>query len=1081
MRIKTIHLAGLAAVFAGGGAKQAAADDLSISTATTTPVVTSAAANATPGDVTVTSTGSITVTAGQTAITVDSSNDVLMDGQLNSTNANNTTGVLILGGNSGTITLDEGSSISLLEDFTPTDSDSDGDLDSTLAIGSNRYGVFLQAGPTFAGDVINRGAIIVEGNNSGGIRLDGLLTGDLTSSGSISVTGDNSYGIGINGGAAGGVTGDVSVTGGVLVRGVNSVGLLVGAPIGGALNIGGAWTVSGYDSLVVPNSTLEPDDIQAGGPAVQVNYSVAGGITVLGIGVEDDLDDDNDGIDDIGDDADPNDDALASIATYGPAPALLIDAAPGVNLVLGATASGYGLNVRGLIQATGLYDGISATGIELIGGAGGATVTTANGVLVDNFVITLAREANATGIHIGNLVDVPNLVMRRRVSSTVVADAGQTAYGVRIDGAADVPNVVNRGEVAVTAIGATGNAVVIQDLSNSVTSITNSGEITADIFSIDDDPNDNVPPPPITGSAIAIDVSASTINVTLTQEADAVFTDQDANDDDSTIRPDVLIRGDILFGSGNDTFNLLAGEVEGDLSFGGGADTFLLDGGASYTGRLNDSNGSLTLNVVDGSLILTNDTGSGTVNLTSATFAADAILGIDLSDVAGESVFLNASGAITFAPGSQLLIDVPDGLPVTDTITFITAAGGLDAAAVLGAVTTDGTSFLYNLSVGYVLGDPNSLEATYAIKTPAQLGLTANETAAFDPILDALRLDDDASAAFAALSTSADFFDAYEDLLPSYSSAAAEIATTAIRQGQAASNNRLSATRLHGLDEVSIWAQEIGYSVARTPPTGNGQEYDGNGFGVAFGIDGPLDNGALFGLSAAFIASEVTEEGRPEGGEISAWFAQANAYLGAGLGPVDLDLVGGFGGGKLRSRRFVEIGDSFDALSEGEWWAWEGHGSARVSAPMSVADWFTVTPQGALTYVALSESSYTESGGGAAIDYDVDSAFSHRLWADAGVEFSARFQGRGQAVIAPRLFLGYRANVLDEEAERTVRFASGGADFTLVDEPIGDGGPIVGIGFDATNGYSTFSLGYEGEFTDQVDRHSVNAAVRFRF
>ena len=37
------------------------------------------------------------------------------------------------------------------------------------------------------------------------------------------------------------------------------------------------------------------------------------------------------------------------------------------------------------------------------------------------------------------------------------------------------------------------------------------------------------------------------------------------------------------------------------------------------------------------------------------------------------------------------------------------------------------------------------------------------------------------------------------------------------------------------------------------------------------------------------------------------------------------------------------------------------------------------------------------------------------------------------------------------------------------------------LGIDATNGYSTFSLSYEGEFGDQVDRHSLNASIRFRF
>jgi hypothetical protein len=46
---------------------------------------------------------------------------------------------------------------------------------------------------------------------------------------------------------------------------------------------------------------------------------------------------------------------------------------------------------------------------------------------------------------------------------------------------------------------------------------------------------------------------------------------------------------------------------------------------------------------------------------------------------------------------------------------------------------------------------------------------------------------------------------------------------------------------------------------------------------------------------------------------------------------------------------------------------------------------------------------------------------------------------------------------------------------------VGEGGPLFGIGIDATNGYSTFSIGYEGEFGDQIDRHSINAAIRFRF
>ena len=120
--------------------------------------------------------------------------------------------------------------------------------------------------------------------------------------------------------------------------------------------------------------------------------------------------------------------------------------------------------------------------------------------------------------------------------------------------------------------------------------------------------------------------------------------------------------------------------------------------------------------------------------------------------------------------------------------------------------------------------------------------------------------------------------------------------------------------------------------------------------------------------------------------------------------------------------------------------------------------------------------------GGTVTNFEVGEAFSQRLWGDVGVELSAAMRLRGNGVVAPRLFVGYRANLIDEAAERDFTpISGGGAAFTLQDEPYGDGAPIVGFGIDASNGYSTFTLAYEGEFGDQVERHSVNAAVRFRF
>jgi outer membrane autotransporter protein len=134
-----------------------------------------------------------------------------------------------------------------------------------------------------------------------------------------------------------------------------------------------------------------------------------------------------------------------------------------------------------------------------------------------------------------------------------------------------------------------------------------------------------------------------------------------------------------------------------------------------------------------------------------------------------------------------------------------------------------------------------------------------------------------------------------------------------------------------------------------------------------------------------------------------------------------------------------------------------------------------------LTYVGMSEQGYTEEGGGTAIDLEVDETFSQRLWADVGARIGAQWRTRSGSAYSPHVSVGYRANAIDEGAERTVQFASGGAAFTLTDETEGTGGPLLGLGFDATNGYSTFSIEYEGEFGEQLTRHSVNAALRFRF
>lgn len=1075
MRIKGVRLAsGLAVALVGVAAEKAFAADVTISTATTTPLETSAPDGNSPGNVSITSAGSITIDEGETAVTVNSNNNVTNSGLIASEDADNTTGILIEGGFTGTIN-NEGR-INLLEDYTLEDDDDDGNVDGPWAEGEGRNGIWLQSGPTHTGNILtsNTSSITVEGANSAGIRLDALLTGNLTSNGAISVAGDNGRGIAINEG----VTGDVNITGTLNLRGENSVAVEINGALQGALNINGTHSISGYHSTSRPSAEriedFDPDDLLQSGGFLELHYSVAEGVTLQGTGVEDDEDDDGDG--DTEEEGDTNDDVSTNITVYSGAPAIWIapDAAAPQALVLGNTGRGYGFVNRGTVAANGVYDGFDTTTIR-VEGAGGATTTLFGGLLNDGTLTTLAAEAESYGIYVGDDAIVPTIVNRKAISTRTVAETMQTSYGVFIGSGANVGSLSNSGIISAQLLGEVGDAVAIIDQSNTLATITNTGTIQSQVLATDNDLTDDVFPE-VTGNSVAIDVSASTIGVTVNQLEDTEFNDDDDEDDDENARPPVRIVGDVRFGSGADTLNVQEGFVIGGISFGAGADTLIIDNDASVIGSITDSDGLLSIDVIDGQLGI----GRGTLNITTAHFGEDAELGVVLSPTAGESTVIIASGTVTFDEGAIINPVIPAGLPETGSHIFLTANGGLIGGEnVERVVTGEGSPFIYNTSVAIADSDANSLEASYVLKTTQELGLNINETAAFSPILTALRTNDDASQAFANLTTEDEFFDAYGDLLPNYAGAAAELAATAIQQGQSATTNRLATTRLQEIEEVSVWAQEIGYGLTREPED-YGVEYRGSGFGFAFGIDGPLNSGGLFGLSASFIASEVEEPGRVDG-ELAASIGQLNAYLGTAMGPVDLDFVVGGGVGQMRSRRVVAIGEDFEETAEAEWMGYEGHGAVRASAPMRSGR-FIVTPQAALSYVYLAEEGYTEEGGGSAIDYEIDETTSQRLWGDVGVEFATRFGRAGATQLMPRAFVGYRANLIDEAAERDVRFVSGpDTEFTLIDETTGSGGALVGLGFDATNGYSTFSLSYEGEYGDQLTRHSLNAALRFRF
>ncbi|MGY4397128.1 hypothetical protein ACVWZA_002319 [Sphingomonas sp. UYAg733] len=598
-----------------------------ITTKVTTPVSTSTAASGQPSDITITSTGSVEPTGGN-AVTLDSTNNVKNEGKILISNASNANGIFIAADGSGTIT--NSGSIVIDETYAPTDADSDGDIDGPFAQGSNRFGIRTADGAAFTGSIVNSGTITVEGNDSGGIRLGGQVTGSVTSSGTITVTGDRAVGVRTDA-----VSGNVRLTGTIAVQGAGAVGVAADGDIGGQFSVQGNITATGYRNPAVDSTKLDSDDLLQGGPAVRVSGNVGGGILFDAPPpdkVSTDPDEDKDGVPDA-------DEGTAKIVSNGAAPAVEIGSATR-DLTIGAVAGNAGSHsvvVNGSIAGNGIYAQVNATGMS-IGGQGHA-VNLGNGISVSGS-IAASGKANATALKLGAGTTMLETVNSGTITATGGADSTHQTRAISIEAGASLPTIRNSGGIAASASGL-GTATAIYDGSGTLKLIENSGGIGA---SGSTDPTRN----------IAIDVRSVTSGTTVKQVA--VESGKTAPQ----------INGAVLFGSGNDLFDIADGSYTGNADFGAGDDRLALSGDAIQTGAVRFGSGADTMTLV-GTAKTNGDmffgTGANSVSFGDSTShtgllqfenGADTVTLSGTSKITGDIDFGGGADALTLGTGTAM-------------------------------------------------------------------------------------------------------------------------------------------------------------------------------------------------------------------------------------------------------------------------------------------------------------------------------------------------------------------------------------------------------------------------------------------
>lgn len=1019
--------------------------ETSISTTTTTPVATATAANGSRDSIKVTSAGAVNPTGGA-AITMNSSDAVTLEGSIKITDANDATGILVLGGASadvkasGSITLDESTEIK--------DTDSDGDNDGPFATGARRYGIRVTGPAAFAGSIyMPSGSISIEGNDSAGVSAETAVGGSVTTAG-ITLVGDRSFGVH----TASTVAGSVNVLGGVTVQGQGSVGVATDGDVAGRLLIGSTVTSTGFRYATRPSDAaiakLDADDLLIGGSAVRVRSDVLGGILVDAPPPNldaNDADEDDDGIPDANE-------TTGTITSFGSAPALAVGAADrAVRLGVGGTGvNAYGLNIKGSVAAAGIYDGISATAIQL-GGFGGA-VNVDGGVRLSGAVTSNSAKADSIGLRLGAGAAAPILnVADGSIKSTATATDAVNVRAVQVDAGASLASIYNSGTVSSALTSNKGSSTAILDASGTVREVVNARTIAATITKADSTAAQ-------TGRAIALDLRTNTAGVTVRQVANA-----------STDVTSAIV-GDVLFGSGAARLDLLAGTLDGAVAFGSGADTLTIDGGAKLTGAITDAGGGLAMTVTKGRLTATN---ADVINLTSLNVGAAGELVFTADPANSKATQLNVSGAANLAAGAKIGLQFASKLTAPTTYTLV-RAGSLTAGA-LDQGLLSSMPWLYKADIRTDTAQ-NSIVADVRRRTATEAGMTSAEAAAFDAVFQNFDRDTAVRDALLSKTDQTGFVNLYDQFLPDYQgglfqvlAAANETAGRAIEEEQP----------LLSTEGVRVWTQEIAFKVKRD--LDGPASYDADGFGLAAGMEAPDTSLGTLGVLTSFVNVNVDENGASAAESLTGSLFSAGLYWRESVGGLtaNLGVTGGYA--MMDNKRVVLNTDTaLQRTAESDWNGYTAaiHGNASYTLK---AGMFYAKPHVTADYFLFKEDGRTEKGGGEAIDLKIEDRSSSQLSAFAGVTLGARFGEESAWIWAPEITAGWRQVSGDGADVTTARFVAGGPSFSLSAPDLNGGGGVVRVALRGQGEYFDFAIEAGGEVRDDYEVYDGRLVARFLF
>lgn len=895
--------------------------DTTVSTATTTPLVTSAA-----GAVTVASGGTIKLDTG-TAVTVDASKDVTVasGGTLDMGAGNGAAGVVVNAGTTSNVS--NAGTIQVLETFTPPDADANGIPEGPIAQATGRYGIRVAPGAATTGTISNTGTITIDGLNSAGISVDSALTGSVTNTGTIKVKGDNSVGI-----RTGAVSGNVSAGGTIGVVGSGTQALVVNGDVGGYVKINGGLSQSAsYTADSGATQNLPRSALSTGKALVEINGNVAGGIIVTTAST-----------------SGSTTETTGTLTSIGNSPALQIGGATDITIGGGASSTGtYSLGIDGSVAANATFSSTNAAGV-VIGGKGGN--------------VTLTKGIGVAG----------------NVTATTV-DSG--AVGILINAGSTVPSLYNTGTIsAVISQPGIGSSAAIKDLSGTLTTITNNKTISVTGSSEDQlaaiDVSANTTGVTIKQSLNSTDAASQTTDKAATgynPDTAKVYTSIKGNiytgsGNDTLDIGSGTVTGNSFLGAGNDTVKLADdAKYTGNIDFGAGTAAMSMAGNSRFTGTLilGDQVGTLTLadsaiyrGTVTGGSQLAVTVNGGTFGANSAVtttvksidFGANGTLGVYVDGTTGTASKLIADTA-SFASGAKISAKVTSLAKAEGTYTVL-SAGTLTG----GANVASSALNLPVLFKGTVAAVGNDVTLTIARKTAAEIGLNTPQSQAYSAILANAAQDTLLQSSLLQAADTATLQTQFNQMLPDYAGGSLDLLTR---------GTRLAARRIDDdsswftISNAGAWLEPIYFKGKKT--AGATQGYSNSGGGLSLGFEKALGFGHVGGSFTYFSGNSTTDATQ----KVKVSDIEFAAFWRLAKGPFYAYARVGYGRPSFTSTRtFTGTVDSqsFSYSASGKWKGTMITGAGGLSYAVPIGDHFKIKPRATFEYFRLKENGYTETG-----------------------------------------------------------------------------------------------------------------------